>query len=328
MLFDLQINDRAKNIQYRKILYKKKYSIGRSIKNDLVILDKKIPLFWKTIQRLDLKYTIKDCSKLPQDTSGKFFVSVEYSRFFYIFCVFFSASIAYSLYRINFKDRLQQIPKQHAVFLPLKSAQGVFDDKSQAKTKLKFYFNQNPLSVQTNTYLHFSVGNIEESDLLAVFVNDQLIGYAQNSGRASWGKEQKLTIPQTILKTKKNSLYFKLQRERSEEKKWGVKNVYIDHAPAKTEYDLDVLAIKEYLEDFLTLPKPDAKDYQRVAMIQKKYNVLKVKKNIMLSLSSNLDRMFKKIKAQENQYFKIKALEEKRYGQLIKYADAEITEYP
>ncbi|HMQ11758.1 MAG TPA: hypothetical protein PKC21_09075 [Oligoflexia bacterium] len=324
MLFDLQIDDCIKKTQYRKLLFKKNYGIGRSIKNDIVILDREIPLFWKKIKRQGFHYMIDELPN-PTKHENKFLISVEYSRFFYIACLIIAASIAYGLY-ILFNNVNPNSLLEQEVFLPGKSSYGVLNDQELAKLKIKFYFNQNDLDKITDKQLHFSVGNINDTDQLSVFINQQLIGYAQASGFGSWAKEQRLRIPKDIIHKGKNEIHFQLQRKDIHEKKWGVRNIYIEQTVKNTGYDLDEGSIRQYLENFLKLPSPDENDYKRFNTMRLKYKQLKVEKNKNFK-PSTLDKLFEAIEYQEEQFFKTKSLVQQRHKQLLEQDNYDDEEY-
>lgn len=323
MLFDVQIDDQVKKVQYRKLLFKQEYSVGRSIKNDLVILDKEIPLFWKKIKRVGFKYKIFDKAKQLKN-KHKFCINIEYSRLFYLLCIVFSASIAYGLHNYFFSSDLE-IAYTQKTYLPTTSAFGVLDDNDHVKQHLKFYFDKDSLSKGIDQYLHFTAGNIYDAGEVEVYVNTQLIGYVQASP-GSWGKEQRLRIPKKIIQQNLNTLDFKLNRLENKDKKWGVRNIYIENKTNNSEYDVGVSEINEYFTEFLKLPSPDATDYKRVLTMQIKYNQLKTKQSPVAG-QADIERILKKITTQYAQFLKAQSLERKRHEQLIKHSIDEYGDY-
>ena len=205
------------------LLSSKMYKIGKSLDNDVVLLDAQVPSYLGSIEKVDGDYVLNahgcliPLGKHKHLQHGYRFWIRDYRKVSWSIVGIFIA-----LMSVLFVQRtmVNRPAKLDSYTLPARGTYGNTNAK-EPMDHVAFSFEN---SDQKYKILHYTSGNIETENDLELLMNGKLFSYATISPD-KWNVESTVVIPQSFL-TKHNSLTFQFRGDSKQP--WAVRDIHIE----------------------------------------------------------------------------------------------------
>lgn len=224
MLRELVFHHVSKNKKRYFILGAQSYRIGKSLDNDIVLLEADAPAYLGTLEKKDTSYFWQqkgvhiELNHVKLKLPGYEIRILNHQS--WIFALAFSGIFALALLFFQWSGGMSLRGSISAIKLPARGTYGNID--SNCVSSLEFEFQSDN---QKYLILHYTSGNLSSSTDLQIQINDQFVAYAPASP-GLWNIEQTLYIPKTLVKNGKNTGYFKFTPK--ELAPWAVRDIYIE----------------------------------------------------------------------------------------------------
>ncbi len=226
----------------------KRFRVGRSLKNQILLLHPQVPLFAGVVERQGwnvfwLPHTGGEKVRLRKEwvKTGPYFLRVRWSSLLRFAVAFLGLSLCSSVFWMTFHSRpvLSSSAVRKTDVAPQRlPARGEFKrikglPRSES-FQIQFQWTQNSLEPLE---LHITPGGISRDTQVQLEVNGTSMAFLDPCPSKSWGREERHFIPTRFLKNGTNQISIKDQGLLEGETRWGVRNVYLNQARRGTTYE-------------------------------------------------------------------------------------------
>ncbi len=224
MLSELVFHNIAKNKKRYFILGADCYRIGKSLDNDIVLLDADAPPYLGTIEKQDASYILQQNGAYTEINQKKlklhgYELHIQRHQS-WIYALAFGGIFAISLIFFQWFKESSTHTSPTTIQLPARGTYGNIN--STGISNLKFEFQSDN---QKYLILHYTSGNLAGSTDLQIEINDQFVAYSPASPDL-WNVEQTLYIPKNLVKSGRNIGFFKFTPKQLAP--WAVRDIYIE----------------------------------------------------------------------------------------------------
>lgn len=238
-MFDLEISrreaDRLQVFRRRVPLQKVHVRVGRSLRNDVVLLERGVlpeagAIVRKGTQVLWYENGTSLAVSLLRNSVkiGPYRICAKLSPRIWlagaaILLICISASVLDLQTRKTKAGALTQPISTAGIPLPARGIFGRQSPDTPNASRIAFHFAQ---VTPSGVVLHYSPGHVESPDQLAIILNGKPVGFVP-ACPSHWLIEQRLTLSKEQLRKGINEIRFEVQPDSGAESDWGIRDVYV-----------------------------------------------------------------------------------------------------
>lgn len=239
---------------YRVPLRRPRLSVGRGLRNDVILLVSGIDDVSGTVEKRGRSVVwsprqgeAMDCSRRavrigPYEMRARNGGIVRYLFGFFVTTV--CAAIVISHVLPPKKVVAFHSKQARPIPLPARGVYGRMSDEAPPFERAAFQFDY---SGKEGVLLHYVPGRVRSSDQLVIELNGSPVGFVTSASN-DWGIEQRLLLPQRQLKFGANRLSFSLGSSRLDPGRWGIRDVYVTAVPSDWAFGEDGNSLYEVAE--------------------------------------------------------------------------------
>jgi hypothetical protein len=224
MLHELVFHHLPKNKKRYFVLSADCYRIGKSLDNDIVLLEADAPPYLGMLEKKDTSYILQRNGKSIELNHKKFqlhgYELSVLNHQHWVFALAFMAIFSLALLFFQWTGGMRSNGSLSTIKLPARGTYGNIDSRHISSLEFEFQSDNSKYLV-----LHYTSGNLSSSKDLQIQINDQFVAYSPASP-GLWNVEQAIYIPKNLIKSGLNIGHFKFISKPLAP--WAVRDIYIE----------------------------------------------------------------------------------------------------